>query len=477
MASTKNKLGTATEQIRTCIAEALAAAVKAYDLPAAATRLGLADGSDEEAFSSKRRYVLKRIGDLKDVELMKLAQAVIDEFEAPALMDLLSELTTHSDRRLSKVTRREILKVTDTLEKLFGEQPQGLYECLAVIAPRWDRTFDPAQPFRSLRDCVDQHYLRNPEDWSHSDLLQNCGALECSQARFFNLIAALLHPLARRGEDQKQLVARVDALLKTDGFTVSIKGYESTHAIYEVQPFASGVAGSPKNLIFASTGEKPEIVLTDAINNDVRITRHADKCLIYDRPLPSSGLTWVDMAKWWQETNGIDLSAARKALGERLLEAVKHTQSIPEWALFKTYYARFTAALGDQLPALIPQVYLHYDPQTIKQRGGHAVLPRQRMDFLLLLQGNARIVIEIDGKHHYAEGEAASPKLYAELAREDRALRLRGYEVYRFGAQEFSDTRMSNSRLEIGPQSTTAVETFFTDLFGRYGIVVPPKRK
>jgi AbiJ-like protein len=274
VAFAKNKLGIPTERIRTCVAEALAAAVKAYNLRAVTTRLGLADGSDEEAFRSKRLYVLNRIGDRKEQDLLRLAQSVTDEFEAPALTDLLSELTTHSDRRLSTVTRREILKVADSLGTLFGEHPNGLYECLDVIAPRWEQMFDPARPLCSLRDGVHQHYLRNPEDWSHADLLQHCGALECSQARFFNLIAALLHPLARRGEEQKQLVAQLDALLRADGFTLSITGYESTHAIYEVQRLASGVVGSPKNLIFASIGEKPEIVLTDAINNDVRITRH-----------------------------------------------------------------------------------------------------------------------------------------------------------------------------------------------------------
>jgi len=56
VAFAKNKLGIPTERIRTCIAEALVAAVKAYGLRAVATRLGLADGSDEEAFRSKRLY-------------------------------------------------------------------------------------------------------------------------------------------------------------------------------------------------------------------------------------------------------------------------------------------------------------------------------------------------------------------------------------------------------------------------------------
>ena len=47
----------------------------------------------------------------------------------------------------------------------------------------------------------------------------------------------------------------------------------------------TGVDGELKNLIFAADGPKPEIVLRDAINNVIEITRHAQNCLVYDRPL------------------------------------------------------------------------------------------------------------------------------------------------------------------------------------------------
>jgi very-short-patch-repair endonuclease len=63
------------------------------------------------------------------------------------------------------------------------------------------------------------------------------------------------------------------------------------------------------------------------------------------------------------------------------------------------------------------------------------------MDFLMLLSDRSRVVIEIDGRQHYGSGlnhEKADPARYGEMVREDRALRLRGYEVYRFGGAEFA---------------------------------------
>jgi very-short-patch-repair endonuclease len=96
------------------------------------------------------------------------------------------------------------------------------------------------------------------------------------------------------------------------------------------------------------------------------------------------------------------------------------------------------------------------DPKTRKERGNKdSALGRERMDFLLLLPHGVRVVVEVDGKQHYAEGDEASPRLYAKMVAEDRALRLKGYEVYRFGGYE------------LGLNSAPAMlRRFFTELLG-----------
>jgi hypothetical protein len=48
-------------------------------------------------------------------------------------------------------------------------------------------------------------------------------------------------------------------------------------------------------------GPKPEIVLDDAVNNDLRIVRNEENCLIYDRPLAGHGLLWSELADWWAD--------------------------------------------------------------------------------------------------------------------------------------------------------------------------------
>ncbi|MFP5361384.1 MAG: hypothetical protein ACLGI5_01485, partial [Thermoleophilia bacterium] len=73
----------------------------------------------------------------------------------------------------------------------------------------------------------------------------------------------------------------------------------------------------------------------------------------------------------------------------------------------------------------------------------------------------SRVVIEVDGKQHYAEGNAASPRRYAEMVSEDRRLRLTGYEVYRFGGAELSPT---------DPDAPRLVREFFDKLICRHGV-------
>lgn len=221
-----------------------------------------------------------------------------------------------------------------------------------------------------------------------------------------------------------------------------------------------GVEGPTKNLIFAASGPKPDIVLRDALSNDIEIVAHAEHCLVFDRPIPSEGLRFSHLIEWWRAREGIpedllDDRAVGHLLHRRLAESL---DSEAERVVFDAYTSRYKTSYD--IPALIPQIYLHYDPHDQRTRRSMATgtaLVRQRMDFLLLFSDRQRVVIEVDGKHHYAAEDKPSPALYSEMVAEDRRLRLSGYEVYRFGGHEL--TQNSNS--------TTMVQDFFSQLAER----------
>lgn len=230
--------------------------------------------------------------------------------------------------------------------------------------------------------------------------------------------------------------------------------------------FTKGPSGSFKNLIFAADGAKPQIVLRDAVNNDVEIVRNSDNCLVFNDPLPPHGLTWRQMVAWWWKKYqpDTDEKSAADALYRRLYRSL---DSPPEQLLMITYCARYAEDGGFDLPALIPQVYLHYDPYSRKSGKQSGALYRQRMDFLLLAPDRSRIVIEVDGVQHYGvpnppdkKGRVtytAVPRLYSEMVAEDRRLRLAGYEIYRFGGSELT-----------APGGKQLLDGFFNDLLARH---------
>jgi hypothetical protein len=113
--------------------------------------------------------------------------------------------------------------------------------------------------------------------------------------------------------------------------------------------------------------------------------------------------------------------------------------------------------LQSAMPALIPQVYLHYDPAVVRTLRHRASFPRQRMDFLLLLPNRARVVIEVDGQHHFTRNDKPSLPAYAEMVSADRNLRLAGYEI--FGANEL-----------VGADAQALIERFFDRLFHLHGV-------
>jgi very-short-patch-repair endonuclease len=411
------------------IAQTIATA-KAYNVPKLCVELGLAPGDEADAFRSKRLYVLERINLWQLPQLAALAERVLKHFDTPSLREALSKYRDSTSRTISVITRRRILEFLEQRGNLGGRR--DLVEMLSEV---WPLASMPSTDFRvgSAAGDIAQHMINN-DDWSYSYLFDYLELKTCSQQRFFDFLGQCVHPLSVEGDEQKALVEALNAYLRVDGFHLEVSEAVSGYSIYSVKSRLAGVSGSPKNLIFASDGPKPDIVLADAINNDVRIVRHQEHCLIFERPIPDSGLTWLELVRWWDESpQAVVDGTGEHALFRRLRRSLA---SEPEKRLFTQYFRRWRTTLGDSLPALLPQVYLHYDPLAMKARASGAVLPRQRMDFLMLLSSQERIVIELDGKQHYAVEDMASPVRYAQMVAADRDLRLVGYEVYRFGGFE-----------------------------------------
>lgn len=452
---------TGLQRLANEIANTLAASVKAYNLPIVASSLGLAEGEEDEAFRSKGVYITKRIAGWSKDQLVQLAKRVQEAYPNDSLQCVVEELDPTQPFHVSSITRQHLFSCLDSLSPIQGKL--GIVEFMESL---WPIRTMPGSGL-DLRcptayDEICQHMIQN-DDFSSSELIEYLGLVRMSNRKLVELLELAVHPLVRVDADQEAFVDAFNAHLKPDGLTLVATDQISGFPVFRVVQSVGGVSGAAKNLIFASNGLKPEIVLVDAINNDIRIVKHEEHCLVYNLPLDKDGLLWTHLVAWWAGRHGWEANEeAERGLYRRLAESLS---SPPEKLLFRTYFKGFRSKLGNRLPALIPQVYLHYDPYTIARLQGERRLPRQRMDFLLLLSPFERIVIEVDGKQHYSDGDRSSPPKYAEMVQADRDLRLLGYEVYRFGGAELSE--------ESGEASVTG---FLSRLFDKHHVRAEARR-
>ncbi|GIF08860.1 AbiJ-related protein [Actinoplanes siamensis] len=352
--------------------------------------------------------------------------------------------------RITHVTRRRLIEGFAEMPTAHWSGDLDEVDFLARLYPLEEMpSTDSRREYGTAAADIWQHRVNNPSDWPDNWIFtdERFGLADNDEALLAFLVE-MLHPEVRTHlAEVEQLRDFLNSVLVHDGYEIVQVDAISGAPIFDYRLIGSGVRGSMKNLIFAAVGHKPEIVLDDALNNDLRIVRNAENCLVYDRTLGSRGLTWADLTDWWAEQQGTAGAPTRELFLSLCQRLDRSLANDAERRIMRTYIDR-SLRLGPTIPALIPQVYLHYDPRTASQRRTPGPLPRQRMDFLLLLPGRARVVIECDGKQHYADDNGhADPRRYAEMVAEDRELRLKGYEVYRFGGAELTNDRAAERLL------------------------------
>ncbi|MDA1359752.1 DUF559 domain-containing protein [Glycomyces luteolus] len=423
------------------------------DLPEACQRLGLPTPAQDGTKAERLEASLDALPDagLGSVIVGLLGQEILSASQRRALEDILraQQGTVEVPQRV----RREIARALD-LDDL--TQHSGRF--MDVLTWFWlpDEDFFSllaVQTLPGLRADVERHVLRNPGDWSAEDLFEQLGAFAAPHPRFVRFMEALVSAdLVPDELIQRRLVAAIDPCLRAAGVEVRETGISEGYPVFALVPSGLPRSRRPKNLIFASK-EKPDLRFRNAVDNDIEVVGNQDHVLVYDRPIGSGGVRWRDLQDWWQQTRDVtDAEEAKRGLYQRLCESLPDN-SPGQHNLFVLYHRIFGAAVPE-LPALLPEVWLHWDPKTVKQRGREALL-RFRMDFLLLLPHGQRVVLEVDGSQHFTDKAK-----YAADMRADRELKLSGYEVFRFGHEELK----RESRAE------KVLQEFFMELFGRFDV-------
>ncbi len=352
---------------------------------------------------------------------------------------------------VSKRHRRELARALNKLDRIFRNWEHTEALLRAVFVFDTSLTDFLGSKVGEL-EWVHRHFFAfsDEADADAEQMFEILGVFDLSSNRFQVFIEGMVAADVQVDADaQVEVVEACNEVLSTCGAELRQAREEHGYPVFELVPLRSA-QGRPKTLIFASR-DKPDLRFQDVLNNEVEILSDPSNVLVYDRPI-IDGLRWRDLQAWWAERERIAEANNAKVDLYRRLKSSLPLNSPPQLLFFETFFKTFGADVPS-LPALLPEVWLHWDPKTIHQRGELAFL-NHRMDFLMLLPGGRRFVFEVDGKQHYAVGDLAEPREYARLAAGTRDLQLAGYEVYRFGGSEL-----------VGRHGQELVSTFFRMLF------------
>jgi len=214
---------------------------KAYNVPSICSRYGLADGTEEEAFRSKYKYVMQRVQHLPAAEVLRVACALQSDEPDRELEEMLTKFNEKSGPLISPLTRQRIVDELD-LVSLSGKLPE-----IAFLKKLWP--IDTMQPPSmvnvtalaaslasgelTMEDYLVRHRINN-DDMSNKEMLEALGIHSCSQKLFFRLLETMLHPLTREIPEQSELVMCLNRHLFHDGFHIEETGRMSGSPIYEV---------------------------------------------------------------------------------------------------------------------------------------------------------------------------------------------------------------------------------------------------
>lgn len=241
-------------ELRDAIAGAIAAE-KAYNVPALCVRLGLDEGEESEAMSSKARYASTRLAKLPADRLVGVAHVLLEETDDFGLREAADRITERETPPISDLTRRRLFSVYD------GGEICTEYDEIEFIERIWPissmagnqeaRNVDDWS-FRSLKDDIFQHMRRN-DDWSNRDLLERLGLMHSSRSLLFRFLEASVHPTAVDEATQKARVERINMHLQHDGYRLTRTGSMSGSPIYTI---AARAIGSPADAAISTALER-----------------------------------------------------------------------------------------------------------------------------------------------------------------------------------------------------------------------------
>ena len=196
----------------------------AYQLPNVCESIGLEPGDGEEAFQSKRRYVLNRIQSLNKKEIIIVLRQLSEKYD----IKLIPE--DNYSYKISNVTKRDVKNlILDgfTIDGLFGPQEiyvgwNGLISEIDFIKRVCDTTKIKVNDGNFNSFDEEYRYHREIKKDYKKDYFFESDRLPFKNSNtqtFLNIICQIFHPEVRNEDGNwQELKDRIELLIKEDGF-------------------------------------------------------------------------------------------------------------------------------------------------------------------------------------------------------------------------------------------------------------------
>ena len=320
-------------------------------LPDRFVRVGLPVPNEDGTKSERAQRSVAALPDerLPEVARLMLARGVVDAGTRNAIQDVLWSVDTAP--AIPKRTRRDVARGLDLDEFLPAYSHfKALLDSLWVLGEEFFPFLSGSDGW-TLGAQIDRHVHRNPGDWTAEDLFDKLGAFDTSDKRFALFLEGLVSAETLPDEPaQRRMVAVINPHLNGVGLLLSETGEADGYPVFRLRSTRAH-GGRPKTLIFA-TPRKPDLRLSDVIDNEIEIVTGGDQVLVYDRQITGDGLRWRDLQAWWKDTQAFDSDDdAKRALWRRLRQCLP-ASSPPQRMLFDLYHDIHGERVYDLLPTI-----------------------------------------------------------------------------------------------------------------------------
>lgn len=284
-------------EIESIVIEVLAEE-KAYNVPNVGSKYGLEYGTEDESFKSKTMYLSKRLKGKSNLFILDMADRVAKDYNSTKLRKVIAQYNDLQKYQINGKLRRILL---DELYNL-GEELEGELDLIPFLNRVWDLKSIPSAygGDGTMEDSVLQHMIRN-DDWDYNELFDTqLDVISSDDNIFAKFLETLVDPVVRKGPKQRAMIILINTYIVEENYELVENGSKLGLSIFKLMSKKSGVDGQVKNIIFSSDGPKPELVFSDAMNNDISIVKNEENCLIYNRRIPETGLKWDDLVAWWK---------------------------------------------------------------------------------------------------------------------------------------------------------------------------------